>query len=201
MTLGIPSDLLLNSSFPLILERNNHRHYTMIFDKPPIYDMENGYDQKEPNLGQSNFSSFILEEEQFMVLSSSTHTEDSTAITQLGENVFGHHEDYDDSTTQNICGDESIIILGTDVYDFYDGNGGYPIENNATNMNPFRESKKDKEKLFENSDNSDILFLEENFEIVQVNRSGCVGEAIMEENFPTFVPSPRNAMIVLSHKI
>jgi len=74
MTLGIPSDLLFNSSFPLILKRKNHRHYTMIFDKPPIYDMENGYDQKEPNLGQSNFSSFILEEEQFMALSSSTHT-------------------------------------------------------------------------------------------------------------------------------
>jgi hypothetical protein len=66
---------------------------------------------------------------------------------------------------------------------------GCPIVDNAANLKPCRKSKRDKGKLFENSDRSDVQFLEENFGIVQIRREGRVGEAIMEGHFSTFVPS------------
>lgn len=158
----------------------------MIFGEPLIYDMEDGYDRRKSDLGQSQFSGSNVGEEHFMVLRSSTHTEDSAAITQLGYSEFGHHGDYDDSTTQDLGVDEIITVFGTD---FDDGMVGCPIVDNAANLKPCRKSKRDKGKLFENSDRSDVQFLEENFGIVQIRREGRVGEAIMEGHFSTFVPS------------
>ena len=46
-----------------------------------------------------------------------------------------------------------------------------------------------KKKLFENRKIFDNTFPEERNEILQVNRLRYVGEAIMEENFSTGIPS------------
>lgn len=63
-----------NNEEVINLQVDHCRLYTFIFDGP-IYDMEDGHDQKKSDIGKSQYASSISEGEQFLFLNSSMDVE------------------------------------------------------------------------------------------------------------------------------